>query len=430
MDYNMQMDMHQSQKLFLTPQLELSLSILKMDSDELDYLVDEALLNNPLLDVSERYYDQGKYYYTSLNKSDYINAIPDTHVSEDDLTHFLLTQLNVHNGIISNDVRRVIRFLIYSLDYKGYLPYTIEELIELLQKPSEIIESAIHILRQFEPQGIGSRNIVECLMVQTNDENILKIIKNHLEDIAYNNITKIEEVTGLDPNTIIQCIKEIKSMNPIPSSGYGEKVSQEFIYPDFVVKNRETGLEIDFIKKKASYLTINMKGIEWLNQKQIIKYEKEYKKAKLNEAKYLIKSIRQRESTLKKILLTILERQKTFFEKGKLYLSAMSMKEVANLIGMHESTVSRAISGKYLQCKWGSFELKYFFSNKLKQTVDNRNPMIMLQKIIEEENKKKPLSDSNISSLLKTKGINISRRTVSKYREQLKIPSSRARIIW
>ncbi|PKM56623.1 MAG: RNA polymerase sigma-54 factor [Firmicutes bacterium HGW-Firmicutes-3] len=430
MNLSMQMDMHQSQRLILTPQLELSLSILKMGSDELDYLVEEELLSNPLLEVSESYYDQNEKHYTSQNKSDYINSIPDTYISEENLTHFLLTQLNVYKGIIDDEVRSVIRFLIYSLDYRGYLPYKTEQLIELLQKSPDVIESAVRVLRQFEPQGIGAGNIEECLLVQTNDENVEMLIKNHLEDIAHNNITKIEQATGLDVSRIIQCIQDIKGMNPIPSGGYGEKVSQEFIYPDFVVKHKEAGLEIEYIKKKSSYLTINMNCIEWLNQKQIVKYEEDYKKSKLNEAQYLIKSIRQRESTLEKIVLTILERQKKFFEKGKLYLSVLSMKEVANLIEMHESTVSRAISGKYLECKWGSFELKYFFSNKLKQTVDDRNPIIMLQKAIDAEDKKKPLSDANISSLLKTKGINISRRTVSKYREQLRIPSSKARMTW
>ncbi|MCT4544792.1 MAG: RNA polymerase factor sigma-54 [Vallitalea sp.] len=433
MDYSMDMNISQSQGLIITPQIEQSLNILKMDSDELGSLIEDKLLNNPILEISETYYKKSKYNLTD-SVDEYINSIPDEKTYDKDLYKFLLMQLHTHTNNLTNKQINIAEQIIYSINEKGYLPYEPEELANIFESSISDISKIIRLIKSFEPKGIASKNLCECLLFQTKDENIKMLITFCLEEIAANNLSKIISKTNMSIETIINYIKIIKKMNPIPSRGYAINPKNCYIYPDIVVVKNKEGFLIEIVKRKASYLTINNKYLEWINKSNVNENSAKTNQVLLQDAKFLIKAINQRELTLEKIVSTIIKKQIKFFEEGKKYLTVLNMKEIADEIEMHESTVSRAVNNKYLQCRWGIFELKYFFSNKSQQgSYDGNivmNPHELIKEIIKTEDKLKPLSDEKISQLLKQKGIALSRRTVTKYREQMKIPKSKERIKW
>jgi RNA polymerase sigma-54 factor len=429
MEYSIDLNVSQSQGLIITKRIEQSLNILKMDSDDLNNLVEDELLNNPILEISEEYYQKSNKYNQFENMDSYINSIPDNKSNENDLYKFLIMQLNTNKSNLTKQQLSIAKHIIYSIDKKGYLPYDSEEIANILKKPTIEITTIINIVKSFEPKGIASRNLCECLLGQTDNEDVRYLITNYLEEIASNNISKISSETNMTKETIIKYIKIIKKMNPIPSLGYSTSQTNCYIYPDIIVVKKDDKFLIEMVKRKSSYITISDKYLNWINK------NKTKDKESFQKASILIKAIRQREQTINKIVEKIIEKQVQFFEKGKLYLVPMNMSEIADEITMHESTVSRAINSKYLQCKWGTFELKYFFSNKsqrnnLSNSNNLMNPHELIKEIINTENKNKPLSDEKISKLMKDKGITISRRTVTKYREQMKIPTSKGRIMW
>ncbi|MCT4597947.1 MAG: RNA polymerase factor sigma-54 [Vallitalea sp.] len=428
MEFGIDLNVSQSQGLIITKRIEQSLNILKMDSDDLNNLVEDELLNNPILEISEQYYKKSNNYNQFENMDNYINSIPDKDSNENDLYKFLVMQLNTNKSNLSKQQLSIAKNIIYSIDKKGYLPYDSKELANIFQKPVTEIAKIINLIKSFEPRGIASRNLCECLLLQTDNKEVRHLITNYLEEIASNNISKISSETNMTRETIINYIKIIKNMNPIPSLGFSTNQLNCYIYPDIIVVKKEDKFLIEMVRRKSSYITINDKYLNWIN-KGDTKDKELFQKATI-----LIKAIRQREQTINKIVEKIIDKQIHFFEKGKLYLVPMNMSEIADEIMIHESTVSRAINSKYLQCKWGTFELKYFFSNKSQRNLSNSdnlmNPHELIKEIINDENKSKPLSDEKISKLMKEKGIAISRRTVTKYREQMKIPSSKGRIKW
>lgn len=434
MEVNIQMNISQVQKLILSPQLEQSFKILKMDSDELGNLVEAELLNNPILEISDTYYSQGLNKYALNNSTDYINSIPDAHSVGDDLIEVLLLQLQTYNGGLSKEELLLGEYIINCIDDRGYLNYRPNELAEILQKPQYEILKILGIIQSFEPLGVGACNLKECLLLQAEEKDVQLIISEYLDEVAKNNIPFIAQELGLSVQRTIECISLIKKMNPIPGRGYGRSQFNLYIQPDVMVFDTDQILNIEFLKRKASFVQVSPTYLEWIKSVNKENQDNNYRNSLLKEAGYFVRAIQQRDETMNKVVAAIVNKQRNFFYKGKLYLVNMTMKEIADEIEMHESTVSRAVCGKYLQCKWGTFELKYFFSNKFQKNshIDAESicPQQMVKKIIEDEDSKKPLSDESISKELSKLGLIISRRTVTKYREQLNITSSRMRKKW
>lgn len=212
-------------------------------------------------------------------------------------------------------------------------------------------------------------------------------------------------------------ISKVKELEPVPGRGYGTGIQGEFIYPDITVWRVDGRCHAFLNRGRASIPKINQEYLPLLTQEKT-GHDYEYMQEQYRNAKMLLKNIGRREEILRSVACAIVKRQQEFFEKGKMYLSPMKLADIATDVDLHESTVSRALKEKYLECRWGIFELKYFFSNKGAE----KNARSCIEKIIQED-KSKPFSDSQIVQELEKMGVGISRRTVVKYREQLHIPN-------
>jgi len=329
----------------------------------------------------------------------------------------------------------ICKYIVESLDNRGYLEISIEELAEELNISKEIIEQALKLVQSLEPYGIGARNIKECLFIQSSKLNILdeiieKIISNHLENIAENKYELVGKDLNISPREAQRYGDLIKKLEPKPSRGFytGEEVN--YIIPDAEIKNIDGEFFILMNESVLPRLMINKTYKDVLQNNRDLETNA-YVKDKINQALFLIKSIEQRKNTLYKVLECVINKQKDFFKFGKQYIKPLTLKEVAEIIEVHDSTVSRAIKDKYVLTSYGTIKIKDLFANGLSSNNNDDMATIKIKneikRIIDEENKGKPLSDQIISSMLGDKNMNISRRTVAKYREELGIKASSMR---
>jgi RNA polymerase sigma-54 factor len=445
------LELSQQQRLALTQEMKLSISVLQMSILELREYIDNELSENPLLEESQQ---EEQDYEIEKNEVDYKELIKqiefdryddgrfekpgDSEVSpfqfiskQKSLKDFLTEQLI---GLNKGEILSVCKYMIDSLDHRGYLTSSLEEISNELKVSREVVEQSLHLLQSLDPEGICARNLNECLRIQLirrgiEDELLFRLVNHYLEPLSenkYNLIAKELEVS-------LQKIKEygriIKSLNPIPSSGFYTGEEPQYIIPEAFI--RKIGDEYIIIMNDRILPSLYVNE----SYKNIIKSQQdneasEYVKSKINSAVFLIKSIEQRRKTLYRILERILEIQKDYFEFGESYLKPMSLKDIANALEIHESTVSRAIKDKYVSTLRGIIRIKELFTVRI--TADNedvsaRAVKIRIKELIESENKKKPLSDQDISLSLEQEGTYISRRTVAKYREEMGINSSSKR---
>ena len=328
--------------------------------------------------------------------------------------------------------------MIESIDSRGYLDETIENICSKFNISEEKCVQALEILQSLEPAGIGARNLQECLLIQLRregklDSNLENIINNYLELVADNkfkDIAKYLEITQLEAQNYGDIIKELE---PKPSRGYYTGDEVKFITPDAYIKKIDEEYIVIMNNDVVPQLSINGAYKNLLlhgSDKEVESYIKE----KIGSAMFLIKSINNRENTLKIILEDIIKRQKEYLDKGKKYLKPMMLKDIAEDINMHESTVSRAIKDKYILTSYGTVKIKDLFTvgystknSSNGKDVSAKSIKDIIKEIIDKEDKKKPLSDEIISTELSKKNLNISRRTVAKYREEMGIKSSSKR---
>ncbi len=345
-------------------------------------------------------------------------------------------------GSIGDDgyLRRDERSIVNDLAFSQNLTVTEEEIQKLLKR-----------IQQFEPAGIGARSLQECLSLQLrrNDEEkmedseklALEIIDNHFDAFSKKHFTKLEQRLDIERDELKEAIDEILKLNPKPASGYssgGDRIKQ-YIVPDFMIENLDGKLKLSLNSRNAPELQINR---DFMNMMKSYKESKTkttkqkeavlFIKRKLDSAKWFIEAIKQRQQTLIGTMSTILEYQKDFFLTGdEMELRPMILKDIAEVTGLDISTVSRVANSKYVQTEFGTYPLKYFFSESLQtddgEEASTREVKRVLQNIIDGENKRKPLSDQKLMEQLQEKGYNIARRTVAKYREQLNIPVARLR---
>lgn len=451
MQMDFKLNISQKQKLILTQIMKQSINILQMSAYELREYIKKEFEENPILEAefnliesrenidntqSAKYlndrYDEGyNYKYNNEDEVSVFNFISD----KKSLKDYLHEQL----GEVKSDIKikKIVSYMIESLDSRGYLENTLEEICNDLGANKEVGKNALKILQSLEPCGIGARNLKECLLIQLKnkgilDETIKEIILKYLEYIAdckYNYIAKELKIT---PKKVQAYGDIIKTLEPKPARGYytGEEI--KFIIPDaYIVKIRG---EYSVIMNKDIIPNITINNLykqEILNGKN--KREVEYVKEKVNDAINLINNVEQRNTTILKLLECIVKKQKEYFENGQEYLKPMTLRELADEMRMHESTVSRAIKDKYILTSRGTVKIKDLFCNGIvscginvddvsTNTIKNK-----IKKLVKLENKSKPLSDQAICDLLNKEDIVISRRTVAKYREELGIKSSAKR---
>ncbi|WP_042680239.1 RNA polymerase factor sigma-54 [Anaerosalibacter massiliensis] len=454
--YNLTLE--QAQKLVMTPELQQAIQLLQFTSHELNEYLENEMETNPLLEVKtdakehenideieskneeidwEEFlenYDDISYTVTAPRDRNEKEITYDNFITySSSLKEHLLLQLNLN---ISNEIDKIIgELIIESIDQNGYLITSIESLAKDLKIPFERVEKVLLQIQTFDPIGIGARDLKECLMIQLRerkikDENIYLVVENYLEDIAHNRLCKISKKLGIELKDVQDICDYIKTLEPKPGRCFsGDMEEVKYITPDITLRYLDGEYIIILNDNTAPRLNINRfyKGLMASSDDPNIT---EFITKKLNSAMWIIKSIEQRRMTIYNVVESILKFQSDFFEKGEKALKPLTLKDVADDIGVHESTVSRATNGKYMQTPRGLFELKYFFTSGVsseKGSLSATSIKVMIRDMIEKEDPKKPLSDQKIADILKEKSISISRRTVAKYRDELDIPSSSKR---
>lgn len=332
--------------------------------------------------------------------------------------------------------KSICNYIIENIDSRGYLDISSETIAEELKIKKESVDNAINIIQSLEPVGIGARDLKECLKIQIDRKGIgdvclYRIIDEYLELLAENKFNIIAKELNIDVKKAQEYGDIIRLLQPKPSSGFftGEEV--KYIVPDAYIKKIDKEYYIVMNDELGPKLTIN--GI----YKEILKNDSdkeavEYVKEKLNSALFLIKSIEHRKSTIYRVLEKIIELQREFFDFGKEHLKPMTLREIADSLEMHESTVSRAIRDKYIYTERGTIKIKDLFTTGISSSGSGEDVSTniiknSIKELIENEDRKAPLSDQGICDILNKKGMNISRRTVAKYREEMGIKSSKGR---
>lgn len=448
------MNLTQEQKLHMTQEMQLSIKMLQMPVTDLREYIDKEFAENPILDMNDNtqekssisedkfmdkfdYKEMIKYFefdnYGAQSKGIYEDEVsPFNFISEKkSLKEYLYEQLLELN--IEKYIQSICNYIIDNLDHRGYLECDLDIICNELNISKELGEEALIIVQDLEPYGIGARDIKECLLIQLDklaldDDIMISIVKYHLEDIANNKYAIIGKNLNISPREAQRYGDVIKKLEPKPSSGFYTGEDVKFIIPDAAIREIDEQLIIIMNDSILPRLSINSGYKKVINQEGD-KNATEYVKDKLNKAMFLIKSIEQRRSTLYNVLEQIIKRQEEYFKKGYNYLNPMTLKEISEVLNIHESTVSRAIKDKYILTDRGTVKIKDLFTTAIKNGEDLGVVKIKnrIKKIIEGEDKKKPFSDQYIADKLTEEKMEIKRRTVAKYREELGIKSSSKR---
>ncbi len=342
----------------------------------------------------------------------------------------------MHLLSMSDEDLAIGEVLIGSLDDRGYLATPLEELAQLTGVPLADIERVLQVVQTFDPPGIGARDLRECLLIQLKakgQEGSLawRIVDEQFENLKNNKRADIARALRVTPEQVQDAIDSLSTLSPKP----GLEVSEEevkYVVPDLLVERVGEEYVVLLNDKNVPRLRINAAYESVLKgQRKVDSKEREYIKGKLNSARWLIQTIEQRRRTMIKVMTCIISEQREFFDKGIQFLRPLTLQQVARQIGMHESTVSRVTTNKYVQTPRGVFELKFFFSSGLStddgEDVSAKTARDRIKNLIAEEDAKDPLSDQKIAEILHQDGLNIARRTVAKYREQLRILPARFR---
>lgn len=346
------------------------------------------------------------------------------------LTDHLMWQLQM--TLVTDEEERFLEMVIGSLDKDGYLKETpLEELAEESGLDPEDAEEVLKILQSFDPVGVGARNLRECLLAQVDalelDIDVRNVVESHLENLEKRNYKAIARDLGLELEDVYEVAKIISNLEPKPARNF---VTEEprYITPDVHV--HKIGDRYFVVPNDDGLPRLKIAGF-FKNAMDAGSDAREYVQNKMRSAQWLIRSIDQRRRTITKVTECIVEKQQEFFEKGVNHLKPLILRDVAEAVGMHESTISRVTTNKYIQTPQGLFELKYFFNSSIKRTdeddIASESVKNKIKEIVDGENSRKPYSDQKIVDILKGTGIVIARRTVAKYREMLGILSSTKR---
>ncbi|MCF0148810.1 MAG: RNA polymerase factor sigma-54 [Clostridium sp.] len=454
LDFNL--NLAQEQRLIMTQQMQLSIKLLQMSTYDLREYIENEFLENPILEGDFDFVQEDKKYEDKIDYKEMIKYLEfDNYGSqsygeynkEDDVSPFnfisdkeSLTEYLKDQLIESEEgeyKKAIVFYMIESLDNKGYLDMPLEEICKELHISLELGEEALEILQDLEPDGIGARDLKECLKIQLIkkgllDYNLEIVIDEYLDLIADNKFNVIAKNLKITPKEAQDLGDIIKKLEPKPSRGFYTGDDVKYIIPDAAIRKIDGEYFVIMNDGVIPRLSISNVYKEALNNKDD-KNTENYVKEKLSSAMFLIKSIEQRKSTLLRILEKVVEKQKDYFDKGQKYLKPLTMKEIADTLGIHESTVSRAIKDKYILTSFGTVKIKDLFTIGLSvnqsdgEEVAVINIKKQIKEIIDDEDKKKPLSDQVICDKLNNRNLNISRRTVAKYREELEIKSSSKR---
>jgi RNA polymerase sigma-54 factor len=476
MAFELRQELKLSQQLVMTMQLQQAIKLLQLSHLELVELLQEEMKENPVLvdaeqeenvisnaaDVkgkvkddakeSDKYIESKKEnekkieeylanynnnYYSSYRETEEKERYESVVVKKTSLVDHLTWQMRLSD--FNEKEREIGIVIINNLSDDGYLSISIEELHQMCDSPRELILQVLNKIQDFDPTGIAARDLRECLLkqaesLQIKNPVVIRIIKDHLKNLEIKSYKAISRSLKVSVDVVYNACKIILSLEPKP----GRILSTDdvhYIVPDvhiykigdkYIISLNEDGLP----KLRVSQYYRNILASR--EKSESSKVAKEYIQNKLRSAEWLIKSIQQRQKTIYKVAESILKIQKEFFNYGIGHLKPLILRDVAEDIGRHESTVSRVTSNKYVYTPHGLFKLSYFFTNSVDTTngdekVSSENVKERIKKIIGSENNKKPFSDQAISIMLKNENIIVARRTVAKYRENMKILPSKSR---
>ena len=453
----MELNLTQKQTQTLSPQMMQSMEILQMGSQELLEYIEEAVQENPVLEPQENYDKQDEFsvlrrklewlestdpqnrYYHQQDTEEEDNPLKNYGTVEDEdenLYYYVLSQLRVLE--LDPQVMEAGVFLVESLNQNGWLDEPLEDLAADCGQPLTVMERALSAIQSLEPAGVGARNLAECLKLQLVrrtpvDQLAVRIVEDYLDALSKSRYGLIARELKVGTEEVRASCDRIRALNPRPGTGFAARENLTYINPDIIVVSFPDHFEL--LSNDYYFPTLHISGYYSRLMKESDDAQvKDYLTDKMRQAKWMVKAIEQRRSTLMACAECILERQETFFRKGPGHLVPLSLADVAGRIGVHESTVSRAVKDKYIQCSMGVYPLSYFFSRSLgthsaggEETASPDAAKALLKKLIAGEDRKKPLSDQKLCQLMTEQGCPLSRRTVAKYRDELHIPSTAGR---
>lgn len=453
--------LEQQQKLLMTPELRQAIAILQMSTLELSEYIQKELEENPFLeekegeeaaegdkeDVEPETDENGKLedWLEYFNDRD-IGYVQKEKEEERSLDNFLTRRPSLYEHLefqlhlVSKDQDELTigNYLIGSIDNNGYLCVDLQEVAVQLHFPLEKIEAVLAIIQTLHPHGVGARDLAECLLLQLRhygkESQIAHcIIDEHLDDLARGRLNRIAQKLEVSVHQVQEICDVIRTLDPKPGLQYSNNNEIKYVMPDVFVEKVDGEYIVIVNDFHFPRLAVNNAYERLLRQSDSFSQEiRRYLEEKMGSAIWLIRSIEQRRMTLYKVSRCIVDIQKGFLDQGVEYLKPLNLRQVAEVVEVHESTVSRATTNKYIQTPQGLFELKYFFSSGIdsyhsSQKVSSKSIKHMVEEIVSGEDCTRPLSDESIAQVLKKRGIRISRRTVAKYRQELGIPSTMTR---
>ena len=450
----MNLDISVKQTQTLSPQMIQAMKILQMGTQELAEYVEEAAQENPVLELEIDYgrqddtpelfrklewlasTDPQNYYYHRQDSEDTYDALGRCGVvddGEEDLYHDLIAQLDAL--YLEPELADCARFLAAALDGNGWLDEPLQDLAREIHRPVPLLERALEIVQSLEPAGVAARDLSECLQIQLLrrqpvDELALAIAASYLDDLSKHHYGHIAKRLGATQDAVRRSCQLIRTLEPRPALAASSREQPIYITPDIIVARDCGHLELLIDDRFTPSLSISTYYTRMLKEDDTPEV-RDYLSEKIRQAKYLLQAVEQRRSTLLACAQCIVEAQEDFFYKGPGHLAPLTLQDVARQVNVHESTVSRAIRDKYLQCSMGVYPFSAFFSRGLGTEEGGLSSpdaaKALLKKLISEEDKARPLSDQKLCERMAAQGCALSRRTVAKYRSELRIPGTSER---
>lgn len=469
----------QQQRQILAPQMQQSLQMLQMNSVELDQFIEQILEANPFLDragaletslsempdnsdaamqESEERIEEN-YEQAVLGRSERESSggeslkerwdSSDRHREGDDLSRNTdfdevwqyyqnsITRTESLRAHLLNQLRITVdapdayeigeRIIIGDMDPNGFFTGDISEIAEEMGVSEADVTAVLDTIKKFEPTGVGAADVRECMLLQIEveypeNEALKTLVVEHWQALVEGRIPQIARAMDISTERVAELKDMLARLDPYPGREYGSEPTA-YIQPDVVVEIVDDDYIVMLTADNMPALAINSAYIKDVRSKKISRDERAYIRENLDSARWLIRNIERRQETIRKTAQAIVDAQRMFMEKGVEYMKPLTLEEIAEKVGVHESTISRTVNGKYIQTPQGLFELKYFFSSGLRSdngaAHSSTAVCALIKTIIENEDRHKPLSDQKIADLLKEQGVNVARRTVTKYREQM-----------
>lgn len=436
----MDLKLETKQSQTLSQRMIQSAEILQMTAEELNTYINELALENPVIDmvspatpgqpesIEQRQWlnsfnEENYYLYQRQNNDDEYDFKDSWNIRAEEgetLSDYLWSQLIT--GDFTEQEQDILKFMLECVDSRGYLEEDLDRIASIFQVSLEQVQVLLETLQSLDPAGVCARNLSECLRLQLTRRQmatpaLLAIVDQGLEMVAKNQVNAIARKFRLSQGEAAGCCQLIKSLNPKPGVSFSSREKLRYIIPDVTIVKFKDSFSILLNESMYPSISVNSYYLRLGKESQAPEVQ-EYLSSKIRQAQWVKQCIAQRGKTLMDVSKAILERQEAFFAMGPSHLVPLTMANLAAQLDVHESTVSRAVSKKYLQCSWGVYPMSYFFSRQVGSSPSTASRIQdMMEEIIKGEDKKKPYSDRVIAEKLAEQGVVISRRTVAKYRE-------------